>query len=340
MLSATRETPTGQAFCAILSHLTPDEVVDYSGNGARPSALLVGGSTETRGLDFDLETKPMLGGVGKNLSNTHNSVGWKAGQPTELLHGFLGESDHISYGKDIGPGQRRTGSGLNDLSFGRSIVADIGNSTIQSRGQSAVIEAVAAAASGKGGWGMRGPQSGNPLGCDDAVGDEFDPSLLLHSNASENHGAVARQGVPAGLSMFTSQSDQIEADGRNISSEPLMAGNNSLTGGVKELGDLDSLRRIVSKKSGEDSTDAVPHTNGRVSSHSADMRANIQIGSTEHNGANAVSKGGAIGENSATGKESSRSSAGQRRGTQRRASGGGEGREKRQKTNAITTDQR
>lgn len=327
----------------------------FSGAGGGTPCAHAGRSSAMRALDFDIAMKSMLGASDKGTSSTRDGfIGWKPEQQSdELLHSFLGETGHSSFGAGNDSGRRRGVPSANDVAFGRTLGTDVGDSVIQSRGQS-VIEAVTAAASGEGGWGMRGPSPANLLGGGDAIPEEFDPSLLLNTIASESQPNVPRQGPPPGLSVFTPQIDKhgLGGDEENRQRDLTLSGRHGLgsaglrgagvagSSGLKQIDELESLQRLVATKSNKDSSSAPGHMNGRVGTHRNDLLAGVQLGRAEQNGANVVPKSATQKtDTAAKTKEPLRNSAGQRRGTQRKASGGGEGREKRPKTNASSTDQ-
>lgn len=293
---------------------------------------------------FDADMKSVLGGADKNVSNIgRDGIGpMKTDQAGDLLHNFLDETDQSPFTGTGGENQRRRGGhSASEIALRRhpaGEMGEMGERAIHSGGQ-IVLEAVTAAASGKGGWDTRGSGTSRHVVNGDGGDDVVDVGMQLFSVTAEGdlsiqpegeNGArsdVSRQGVPPGLSDFTPQADVEDQDGGGEARRRRMqAGGQPNLSGLKEVDGIQPLQRFVPGKTKPESCSSAVRQNGRTSGGRNEANGGIGIGR----------KNGTQGEIGKVGKEGSRNG-GLRRGTLRKSGGGGEGREKRQKTSGSST---
>lgn len=345
MGDVSRDVPSGTAYREMYSLLEAkdEDVLAVTSGAIGAGSNVTAGHIGTSGgisvfqEPFDVDIKSVLAGQDKVVSSI--GVPLKPEQPgAALLHSFMDETEQAPFPATEGT-RRRSDPNSNDLTLRRQLAGEIGDSAMHSRGQS-VVEAVTAAASGKGGWDTRESASARHMGNGDVGDGDVDVSLHLFPRIDgdlsiqpdgENgpHADVSRQGVPQGLSDFAPQGDVDDRDGANDARNRRLqqvVRQRDLTG----MKDLDNLQRFVSGKGKPESCSSGVRQNGRTVTARND--ANCGGTGVRKNGSNMVDSG-------KVGKEGSRSG-GSRRGAQRKMSGGGDGREKRQKTSASSADAR
>lgn len=259
----------------------------------------------------------------------------------------MDETEKTTFNGSGGDGRRKLGvPSTNDVTLRQQM----GDSAMHS-GQ-IVLKAVTAAASGKDEW-SRGVEV-EPRHIRNVIGngeEDVDVSLQLFDvivqgdlsiQADVENGPRAdatRHGVPPGLSEYTPHSDVEDQDAAGNETRrrrmPTCGGQQRDLMGLKDFDRVQSLQRFVGGKTKPESCSSAVRQNGRAVSGRNEPNGGV-VGA-------GIRKNGTQGEGGKGGKESARSGGGARRGTQRKASGvagGTEGREKRQRTSASSTDAR
>lgn len=309
-----------------------------------------------RGLPGDLEVdiKAELENESNVVPNLKDAFNWSSEpQPSAMFPHIFDETMRSSFMQGNASNfPNSAGQGHGDLNLNpRKGAPSIGDARASQSRQSA-IDAVAAVASGQGGWGIVAP-GGSGMGTSTGGGEDFDRSLQLlnaatdgnfaarHDSGTAQRGNAQGQNAPPGLDVFTPQSSEA---GRGSESQGRRARGGSrgrsAAGGQtrKEIEKFRALqRRVSASKAKREATGESGHSGGGAANH-GDFVGTSQ-GLTHQNRSVGNVKNSSRAENAKTTKERGHGSAGNRRPAQRNSSTD-ERLEKRQKTTAQNGEQR
>lgn len=357
----------GSAFKALSSVIDGNQL-DQTLAAANLGMSLGRGSASPggRGLSSDLEMdiKNELkseSNVVPNLRDAFNS--WGSEHPSSMMFpNFFDETARPSFiPGGAQDGQKSAGQGHGDLNLNpRKVASGLGDA--RPTPQQSAIDAVAAAASGQGGWGVGAPTV-TGMGSSATGGEELDRSLQLlnattdgnfaprHESGLAQRAAVTRHNAPPGLAMFTPHTNAAERSNDvpirrergSRKSRGLGAGSGrpaSSGQGMKEFdsSNLRSLqRRLSSSKSKREPAAESGHT-GLGGTKRGDFVGTSQ-GLSDQNGAVGSGKKSSRAENAKNSKDRGHNTVGNRRSAQRN-SAADERLEKRQKTSAQNGEQK
>lgn len=307
-----------------------------------------GTSGGTPGLPEELDTEmkkaiELDNSLAPNFRDAMTS--WRSDSQTSLaLSNFFDEAFRVPLAPDLNNTEAHKNAARNqaDAKVKARQQASGGANLRKQRGQSA-IEAVAAAASGQGGWGVGA--TGRDVAAACGIGEDIDQSLQLFGAATDPglRGGASRVGgppPPAGLSLFTPQSTDLarseavlrrERGNHEAALRSMTAPSGRTTAGGQALKDFEGLRgfqRMPPKSKRETLPDAGHDT---VAGSTHGEFAGTTQGIAEPNGAVRHSKAGGRSDGAKSGKDRTNSTAGSRRNAHRNASAD-ERMEKRQKT--------
>lgn len=364
----------GHAFRAISSVLD-GAVVDHrvAGGSMAMASAGDGGGGGTRGfpVNLDMDTRPAMKNetIVPNLQDAisswkyepqpvidqqnHDPANAENAQPL-MFPGIFDDVNPAILTADGDAGDRSGRRGHGDLNLpGKGMGVNVEDLNQRQRGQSA-IDAVAAAASGQGGWGL-GSSAAGDLGTGDGGADELDPNLqLIDASADASLGMQresgtgsrsggARQSAPPGLAMFRPQGTENERHkptttrrirGSRGGSRRGGSGSSRGGGNVQGLKDYngENLRAMQRMGRGKAKREASSES-AREGGGGGNERGDFGAGSQDQNGGVGGGKKGSRAEGDG-GKDNVQSTGSSRRG------GGGvvgdERADKRQKTGQNT----
>lgn len=245
---------TGNAYRALLSQLGGNQSLQPQQNSFNaPNVNLPSSranpttaphaSQDNLGLDM----KPGMENDATVVPNLRDAIsGWKTGpqsSPADVFPGLFDETLRSPFAPvERDNGRKSAARSQADLNLSRQE-----NHSTQ-RAQSA-IEAVAAAATGQGGWGVvpgMVPSGGRELNADGGGGEidrgfqlmnaSVDATLSLHQkNSGQQRHNMTRQTAPPGLSMFTPRSKEVDGNDGGGGGRQHERGSNGESASLKEF---------------------------------------------------------------------------------------------------------
>lgn len=356
----------GSAFKALSSVIDGNQLDQSLAAAHLGMSLGRGGvSSGGRGLagDLEMDIKNELeseSNVVPNLREVFNTWGSEQ-QSSMMFPTFFDETVRPSFvsgaTQDV---QKSAGQSHGDLNLNpRKATSGLGDA--RATPQQSAIDAVAAAASGQGGWGVVAPTVSG-MGNSTTGGEELDRSLQLlnaatdgnfaarHESGLAQRAGVPRQNAPPGLAMFTPQTNAVERGNEvpvrrergSRGSRGAGAGTGRPTSGGQGMKEFDGSvrsvqRRLSSSKSKREA--AVESGHGGIGGAKRGNFVGTSQGLADQNGAVGSGKNSSRAENAKNSKERGHNSVGNRRSAQRN-SAADERLEKRQKTSAQNGEQK
>eukprot|EP00177_Eucheuma_denticulatum_P004766 GFKZ01008661.1.p1 GENE.GFKZ01008661.1~~GFKZ01008661.1.p1 ORF type:complete len:774 (+),score=121.58 GFKZ01008661.1:118-2322(+) len=259
-------------------------------------------------------------------------------QQSLMFPGILDEVNPAILSGEGDAGDRSGRRGHGDLNLpGKGMGGNVGDLRRRPSGQS-VIDAVAAAASGQGGWGVGSSVTGDP-GTGDGGGGDQDANLqaidgsadailaMQRESGTGGRSGGVRQGAPPGLAMFTPQGTENERQKPTTARRPRGSRGGSRRGGsgssrggghMQGLKDYngDNLRAMQRTGRGKAKREA-SFESARGGGGGGTERGEFGPGSQDQNGGVGGGKKGSRAEVGDGGKDNVQSTGGMRRGAAR-----------------------